>query len=78
MQVIPSSFRLARNDGKFVVDTPIAYILLLRIIFFPIFVLFTVQKAAKNEEKILLKKIVRMMRNIMMKIMRKIMKIMTI
>ena len=37
-------------------------------------ILFTVQKAAKNEEKILLKKIVRMMRNIMMKMM----KIMTI
>ena len=37
-------------------------------------ILFTVQKAAKNEEKILLRKIVRMMRNIMMKMM----KIMTI
>ena len=36
------------------------------------------KKAAKNEEKILLKKIVRMLRNIMMKKMRKIMKIMTI
>ena len=36
------------------------------------------KKAAKNEEKILLKKIVGIMRNIMMKMMRKMMKIMTI